>query len=234
MTTRTQAKHPRIDHCFAVITTEVNGQEHSLLPANTLAPKLLSVEVALSKAILHLDASTAKSKAIEDMCFDAYDWVRSCTQRETTLPSGETQIWSSMPVHTSVNPAANKLFDGNMYGPLNDQVEYEITCRLHDYVFSKLMKPYIAAGKALLRAFRLLASAAPKSFESRTAFMKRQGLASDLETDGQGEFDKYLLSCRKVVDTRGFDSGFRATFNRFEAVWKRAPVEAKSAFNYAL
>ena len=234
MKARTQASHPRIDHCFSVITTKENGIEHRLLPARLLTSKLLNVEVALSTAILLLDASTAQSKENKDICFSAYDCGRSLTERETQLPSGETQHWSSRPVHTRVNPSANRVFDGTIYGPRDDRVEHEINRLLAENAFTQAMKPYIAGAKALLRAFRLLASAAPKSFESRRAFVKRQRCASDLEADGQGEFGKYLSSCQEVVCKRGFEPGFQATFNRFVAVWMGAPAEAKSVFIFAL
>lgn len=229
-----QAKHPKINHRLAVITNEVNAVRHNHLPAKPMTPALLKVEVALSKAILLLDESYRESQETEKIWLEAYADLTEATRRETELPSGETQYWSSMLRSKSENLGADRLFDGKLFRPVTEDDVVNHALDYYEDLVIEMTKPYVIAGRALRHAFRLLASAAPKNFESRTAFVKRQGLASELETDGQEVFDKYLLSSRDIVGKRGFEPGFKATYKRFVAVWMSAPVEAKRTFIFAL
>lgn len=90
--------------------------------------------------------------------------------------------------------------------------------------------PYIEAGKALLSAFRLLQPAAPAYFETFADFKIRKDLWPHFETERRRAFDAYLLSCKKTMRTPYFPADFKATFDRFEAVWLNAHPQAQAGF----
>lgn len=234
MIARNQSEHPMIDHDFAVITSTVDGTLYNHLPGASLSLKLLKTEVALSKAILLLNESPTRTKEIKDTFSEAFADFQRCARRSTKLPNGETQYWELDLGRNSADTADNRCIDGQMFKPMTAEAVRDEQALFKAHMVKETSKPYLVAGKAFLYAFRLLAAAAPKYFESRTAFMKRQGLMSDFKNNLQIEFERYLFSCQESMTLYGMDPNFKATFNRFTAVWVSSPAPAQTEFILAL
>ena len=212
MNTSHQPKNPQVKHRIAVIRCEVDGVMHTFLPAVSLTPGLLRVEQALGEALKMLKKSPVRANAAKKLFLDTI-------QR----------------THAAQRPQPKKLDRNTQYRPLRkhdgsiDESPFAMDL-LSTHLSIVINAPYIEASKALLRPFRLLTPAAPALFETFTAFKLRKRLWPLLETDRRQAFDAYLQSCKKTMQTPDFPSDFKATFDRFVAVWLNAPLQTQDGF----
>jgi hypothetical protein len=213
MNTSPQPKNPQAKHKIAVIQREINGAMHTFLPAVFLTPGLLRFEEALGKAVTMLKKSPQQAMVAKRLFLNTIRLTYASQRPQPKKLAGKTQYWP--------------LRKGNSLEDHPSPFEADL---LSTQLSNVINAPYIEAGKALLRAFRLLTPAAPASFETLAAFINRKWLFTQFETERRRTFDAYLKSCESIMQITDFPSDFKATFERFQAAWLNAPLQAQAGF----
>ncbi|ABM39737.1 hypothetical protein [Polaromonas naphthalenivorans] len=212
MNTSHQPKNPQIKHQFAVIQRKINGAMHTFLPAASPTPGLLKVEKALGKALEILEKAPERAMYARNLFLDTIEQLRNSQRPQPKMHKEKTQYWQP------------RKRDGTA-----ETSQFELKL-LSNQLSNVINAPYDEAGKALLHSLRLLSSVAPASFEAYAAFKLRKWLWPHCDTGRRQVFDAYLQSCKEITQIPDFPADFKATFDRFHAVWLTVPPQAKAGF----
>ena len=213
MNTGRQPKNHQVKHKIAVIQREINGAMHNYMPAVLLTPGLVRFEEALGRAVKMLKKSPQQAMVARRLFLNTIRLTDASQRPQPTKLGGKAEHWP--------------LRKGDGLAEDRSPFEMKLICNQLSNVISA---PYNEAGKALLCAFRLLTPAAPASFETLAAFKLRKSIFTRCDTDRRCTFDAYLKSCESIMQITCFPADFKATFERFQAAWLNAPLQAQAGF----